>query len=66
MRILALDAGGIKCLSSLILLGELMKGLSPLGTADKPCKYFDLICGAEWGGVLAIMLGRLQMVGRLQ
>lgn len=62
LRILVLDAGGIKCLSSLMILEELMKGVSAPGTIDKPCKHFDLICGTQWGGILAIMLGRLRMV----
>ncbi|KAK0657806.1 peptidase S8/S53 domain-containing protein [Cercophora newfieldiana] len=26
-----------------------------------PCEHFELICGSEWGGVLAVMLGRMQM-----
>ncbi|KAE8361736.1 peptidase S8/S53 domain-containing protein [Aspergillus caelatus] len=29
--------------------------------AIKPCEFFDLICGTGMGGILAIMLGRLQM-----
>jgi patatin-like phospholipase/acyl hydrolase len=27
-----------------------------------PCEYFHLIVGSEWGGILAIMLGRLRRV----
>ncbi|KAF8853857.1 subtilisin-like protein, partial [Acephala macrosclerotiorum] len=61
IRILSLDTGGVKCLSSLIILEELMKGVSKSEPIDKPCKHFDLICGTQWGGILAIMLGRLQM-----
>lgn len=31
--------------------------------APKPWQYFDLICGTGFGGILALMLGRLRMVG---
>jgi patatin-like phospholipase/acyl hydrolase len=65
VTILPLDAGGVRCLSSLLLLEELMKGLArdpTSGKIAKPCDHFDLICGTEWGGVLAIMLGRMKMV----
>jgi hypothetical protein len=28
----------------------------------KPCDYFDLICGTGTGGLIAILLGRLEYV----
>jgi len=28
----------------------------------RPCEVFDLICGTSTGGLIAIMLGRLEMV----
>jgi patatin-like phospholipase/acyl hydrolase len=75
LRILCLDGGGVRGLSSLHILKELMsqirrndesrsrqKSRSPL----RPCDYFDLICGTGTGGILAIMLGRLQYVSRYQ
>jgi len=31
----------------------------------RPCNVFDLICGTSTGGLIAILLGRLQMVSRL-
>lgn len=32
-----------------------------LQTAPKPCEIFDMIGGTSTGGLIAIMLGRLQM-----
>ena len=65
-RILSLDGGGIKCLSSLMVLDEIMKEIrhSTKNSEEvaRPCQYFDLICGTGFGGILAIMLGQLGMV----
>ena len=69
-RILALDGGGIRGLSSLLILEKLMREVqrSKGGSSDDdpplPCEYFDLICGTSTGGLIAIMLGRLRMVNR--
>jgi patatin-like phospholipase/acyl hydrolase len=38
----------------------LRKILSLVGS-PKPCDYFDMICGTSTGGLIAIMLGRLEM-----
>jgi patatin-like phospholipase/acyl hydrolase len=54
------DGGGVRGLSSLIILKYLMKRLNPQ-KPPKPCEYFDLIGGTSTGGLIAIMLGRLQM-----
>jgi patatin-like phospholipase/acyl hydrolase len=65
VRILCLDGGGPKGLSSLVILKELMAQISRrYGNTSKlrPCDYFDLICGTGTGGLIAIMLGRLQLV----
>jgi hypothetical protein len=66
-RILALDAGGAGIVSSLAIIHRLLKPKThDRGEAEAalfPCEHFELICGSEWGGILAIMLGRLRMVG---
>jgi hypothetical protein len=63
-RILSLDGGGVRGLSSLLILRDIMKGIGqPVDATDvKPCEYFDLIGGTSTGGLIAIMLGTLGMV----
>jgi patatin-like phospholipase/acyl hydrolase len=63
-RILSLDGGGVRGLSSLLILRELMQHIKRQSGARTPlpCQYFDLIGGTSTGGLIAIMLGRLQMV----
>ena len=71
-RLLALDGGGVRGLSSLLIIEQLMKEVqrlreeegdpTPDGKPPLPCQYFDLICGTSTGGLIAIMLGRLRMV----
>lgn len=58
-RILALDDGGVRVLSSLRILRSLMQ---KVGDEAQPYQFFDLIVGTGWGGLLALMLGRLKMV----
>lgn len=71
LRILSLDGGGVRGLSSLYILKELMAQIwreyrveNPHAQAvvPRPCEYFDLICGTSTGGLIALMLGRLRMV----
>lgn len=57
LRLLSLDGGGVRGLASLYMLRRL---LSHVGS-PKPCDYFDMICGTSTGGLIAIMLGRLEM-----
>jgi patatin-like phospholipase/acyl hydrolase len=73
LRILCLDGGGVKGLSSLYVLKELMEQIERYEDSSRrekmngilrPCDYFDLICGTGTGGILAIMLGRLQYVSQ--
>ncbi|KAI0451208.1 hypothetical protein F5B21DRAFT_390545 [Xylaria acuta] len=60
LKLLSLDGGGIRGLSSLIILKHLMQLVDP-EKPPRPCDYFDLIGGTSTGGLIALMLGRLQM-----
>ena len=71
LRILSLDGGGVRGISSLYILKELMAQVARQHRAEHPesprispraCDYFDLICGTSTGGLIALMLGRLRMV----
>jgi len=46
-----LDGGGIRGLSSIIILGEIMRSMED-GNLEylRPCEYFDFITGAGMGG----------------
>jgi patatin-like phospholipase/acyl hydrolase len=63
--ILTFDGGGVRGLSSLIILKRLMKrvneqdGLQPEGLTPKD--LFSLVAGASTGGLIALMLGRFGM-----
>lgn len=75
--ILALDGGGIRGYSSLLILRDLMHeiyewehkldALDPLGEHIPPeeellpCHYFDFMYGTSTGGLIATMLSRLRM-----
>ncbi|KAJ5475322.1 Acyl transferase/acyl hydrolase/lysophospholipase [Penicillium diatomitis] len=62
--LLSLDGGGVRGLSTLLILHHIMIQLSrERGSLSilKPCEVFDLIGGTSTGGLIAIMLGRLQM-----
>jgi patatin-like phospholipase/acyl hydrolase len=64
-RILSLDGGGVRGLSALLILREIMEEIERQSGADAtplPCQHFDLIGGTSTGGLIAIMLGRLRMV----
>ncbi|KAI4139929.1 MAG: hypothetical protein L6R39_006038 [Caloplaca ligustica] len=60
IRLLALDGGGVRGLSSLLILQQLMETIDP-DSPPKPCDYFDMIGGTSTGGLIAIMLGRLKL-----
>lgn len=73
LRILSLDGGGVRGISSLCILKEIMAQTKRQQRVDapsertpavRPCDVFDLICGTSTGGLIALMLGRLEMVRR--
>jgi len=55
-----LDGGGVRGLSPLLILEQLMERIDPV-SPPKPCDYFDLIGGTSTGGLIALMLGRMRM-----
>ncbi|KAL8278764.1 hypothetical protein RQP46_008833 [Phenoliferia psychrophenolica] len=62
LRLLSLDgAVGIRGLSALSTLDELMQRLVKDGVVPRPCQIFDIIVGSGSGGILALLLGRLGM-----
>ncbi|KAG5635085.1 hypothetical protein H0H81_012496 [Sphagnurus paluster] len=61
LKVMALDGGGVRGISSLYILQAIMAKVSPNKPDLKPCEYFDMIAGTSTGGLIAIMLGRLQM-----
>jgi hypothetical protein len=65
-NLLALDGGGIKGISSLVIIKAIMDKIGVLEKADpakplKPADYFDLAGGSSTGGIVALMLFRLEM-----
>jgi len=62
LKLLCLDGGGVRSLSSIYILQELMKQVAvDPSNPPKPCHWFNMIGGTSTGGLIAIMLGRLQM-----
>ncbi|KAK0446049.1 acyl transferase/acyl hydrolase/lysophospholipase [Desarmillaria tabescens] len=64
LKLLSIDGGGIRGLSPLFILHNLMwriKMAKNLEDLPLPCEYFDLIGGTSTGGLTALMLGRLRM-----
>ncbi|KAF7507643.1 hypothetical protein GJ744_010196 [Endocarpon pusillum] len=64
--LLSLDGGGVRGLSTLYILKSIFDRLNyERKKTDlpsvKPCEVFDLIGGTSTGGLIAIMLGRLEM-----
>jgi patatin-like phospholipase/acyl hydrolase len=51
LRLLALDGGGVRGLSALMILEQLMEAVNP-DAPPKPCDYFDMIAGTSTGGLV--------------
>lgn len=54
LRLLALDGGDIRDLSSLIILEQLMKTIDS-DSPPKPYDYFDMIGGTSTGGLVVTL-----------
>ncbi|CAE6526229.1 unnamed protein product [Rhizoctonia solani] len=63
LNILCIDGGGVRGLSPLIILQEMMHRVENARGGDRvhPYEYFDVIAGTGTGGISACMLGRLRM-----
>jgi patatin-like phospholipase/acyl hydrolase len=48
LRLLALDGGGVRGLSALMILKQLIEAVN-LDAPPKPCDYFDVIGGTSTG-----------------
>lgn len=63
-RLLSIDGGGVRGLSALLIIREIMYCIQTekeLPSLPRPCDYFDLVGGSGTGGLIALMLGRLRM-----
>ncbi|KAJ5995750.1 hypothetical protein N7481_002727 [Penicillium waksmanii] len=63
LRLLSLDGGGVRGLSIILIIKNLMERIDQ-GNPPAPCEYFELIGGTSTGGLIAIMLGRMRMTIR--
>jgi hypothetical protein len=65
LRILSLDGGGVRGLSSLLILRDVMGAVQQLSGAAsgplRPCDFFELVVGTGTGGISAILLGRMRL-----
>ena len=51
--LLSMDGGGIRGLSTLMILKNIMEAIATrerLDETPKPCDYFNMICGTSTGG----------------
>ncbi|KAJ6024860.1 hypothetical protein N7540_005657 [Penicillium herquei] len=60
LRLLSLDGGGIRGLSTILIIKNIMERIDQ-DNPPAPCEYFELIGGTSTGGLIAIMLGRMRM-----
>jgi patatin-like phospholipase/acyl hydrolase len=50
LRLLCIDGGGVRGLSALFILKQLMEAVNRKNP-PKPCNYFDMIGGTSTGGL---------------
>lgn len=62
LRLLALDGGGIRGLSTLMILEQLMQSINA-DSPPKPCEFFDMIGGTSTGGY--VIYRRMRSCGLL-
>lgn len=61
-NVLSIDGCGFRGRTQLLVLNRLMELHSgDPANPSRPCDVFDLICGTAAGGLIAILLGRLEM-----
>ena len=60
LRLLALDGGGVRGLSTLQIVKQLMETIDP-ESPPKPCDYFDIIGGTSTGGSVLVALLNLRL-----
>ena len=56
LRLLALDGGGVRGLSTLQILKQLMEKINP-ESPPNPCDCFDMIGGTSTGGFVSRVVG---------
>jgi hypothetical protein len=64
LRLLSLDGGGVKGISALMYLEEIMSRVQKKIKSDELCRpsdFFELAAGTSTGGIIALMLFRLRM-----
>lgn len=69
LGLLVTDGGGIRALSSLYVLRNILFAIRrrdaenghPGPSSLRPCDYFDMIAGTGTGGLIVVMLGVLKM-----
>ncbi|KAF2259411.1 FabD/lysophospholipase-like protein [Lojkania enalia] len=66
LRLLCLDGGGIRGLSTLLIIQRIMFVLDSkvdpaIERPLRPCHFFDLMAGTSTGGLICIMLGTMRM-----
>ncbi|KAK4188534.1 hypothetical protein QBC35DRAFT_193056 [Podospora australis] len=64
INLLSFDGGGVRGVSSLVILHDIMKKIQEergLDELPKPCDFFHMMAGTSTGGLIVIMLGRLRM-----